>query len=66
MKKAEPYFLLAPAYLLIGGFMLYPMVTVFLLSLQEYRLMDPLNTPFVGFKHYSIMLSDEYFWSSLC
>lgn len=45
--------------------MLYPMVTVFLLSLQEYRLMDPLNTPFVGFKHYSIMLSDEYFWSSL-
>ena len=65
MKKAEPYFLLAPAYLLIGAFIFYPMVTVFLLSLQEYRLMDPLNTPFVGFKQYSIILSDEYFWSSL-
>ena len=65
MKKAEPYLLLTPAFLLIGGFLFYPMATVFLLSLQEYQLMDPLNTPFVGLKQYSIMLGDEYFWSSL-
>ena len=29
MKKAEPYLLLAPAYLLIAGFLFYPMATVF-------------------------------------
>ncbi len=65
MKKAEPYLLLTPAFLLIGGFLFYPVATGFLLSLQEYQLMDPLNTPFVGLKQYGIMLGDEYFWSSL-
>ena len=65
MKKADPYLLLAPAYLLIAGFLFYPMATVFLLSLQEYQLMDPLNTPFVGLDQYAFMLWDEYFWRSL-
>jgi len=65
MKKAEPYLLIAPACLLIAGFLFYPMVTVFLLSLQEYQLMDPHNTPFVGLKHYGLMLEDEYFWRSI-
>ncbi|MXW05400.1 MAG: sugar ABC transporter permease [Gemmatimonadetes bacterium] len=65
MKKADPYLLLAPAYLLIAGFLFYPMATVFLLSLQEYQLMDPLNTPFVGLDQYAFMLGDEYFWRSL-
>ncbi|MDE2846611.1 MAG: sugar ABC transporter permease [Gemmatimonadota bacterium] len=65
MKKADPYLLLAPAYLLIAGFLFYPMATVFLLSLREYQLMDPLNTPFVGLDQYAFMLGDEYFWRSL-
>ncbi len=65
MKKADPYLLLAPAYLLIVGFLFYPMATVFLLSLQEYQLMDPLNRPFVGLDQYAFMLGDEYFWRSL-
>ena len=65
MKKAEPYLLLSPAYLLIGGFMFYPMATVLLLSFQQYQLMDPLNTPFIGLAHYGTMLEDGYFWRSL-
>ncbi|MEE2710697.1 MAG: sugar ABC transporter permease [Gemmatimonadota bacterium] len=65
MKKAEPYLLLSPAYLLIGGFMFYPMGTVLFLSFQQYQLMDPLNTPFIGLNHYSAMLEDGYFWRSL-
>lgn len=65
MNKAEPYLLLSPAYLLIGGFMFYPMATVLLLSFQQYQLMDPLNTPFIGLNHYGAMLEDAYFWRSL-
>lgn len=65
MKRAEPYLLLSPAYLLIGGFMFYPMMTVVLLSLRQYQLMDPLNTPFIGAEHYIAMLADGYFWRSL-
>ena len=65
MNKAEPYLLLSPAYLLIGGFMFYPMATVLLLSFQQYQLMDPLNTPFIGLSHYGAMLEDAYFWRSL-
>ena len=59
MKKADPYLLLAPAYLLIAGFLFYPMATVFLLSLREYQLMDPLNTPFVGLDQYAAMLQSQ-------
>ena len=65
MKKAQPYLLLMAAFLLIGGFLFYPMATEFLLSFQEYQLMDPLNTSFVGLKHYSTLINDDYFWSSL-
>ncbi len=65
MKKAEPYLLLSPAYLLIGGFMFYPIVTVVLLSFRQYQLMDPMNTPFIGLEHYGVMLEDGYFWRSL-
>ena len=65
MKKFEPYLLLSPAYLLIGGFMFYPMATVLFLSFQQYQLMDPLNTPFIGLDHYGAMLEDSYFWRSL-
>lgn len=64
-RNAEPYLLLSPAYLLIGGFMFYPMVTVVLLSFQQYQLMDPLNTPFIGLAHYRAILEDAYFWRSL-
>lgn len=65
MKKTEPYLLLSPAYLLIAGFMFYPMVTVVLLSLRQYQLMDPLNTPFIGMDHYRAIFDDAYFWRSL-
>lgn len=64
-RKLEPYLLLSPAYLLIGGFMLYPMMTVGLLSFRKYELTDPLDTPFIGLTHYQELLQDIHFWESL-
>ncbi|MBM3262569.1 MAG: sugar ABC transporter permease [candidate division Zixibacteria bacterium] len=64
-RKSEPYLLLAPAYLLIGGFMLYPMVSVVLLSLHKYQLTDPLDRPFIGLDNYRAILGDAHFLESL-
>ncbi|MBI4551104.1 MAG: sugar ABC transporter permease, partial [Candidatus Latescibacteria bacterium] len=65
LRAAEPYLLLSPGYLLILALMIYPMISVVLLSLRYYLLMEPGHTPFIGLDHYRRVWQDAYFWRSL-
>jgi multiple sugar transport system permease protein len=58
--------LLAPAALIFGGVLLYPMLSTLWLSLFTQKLTEPwLGTPFVGLANYSQMLGDERFLAAL-
>ena len=69
MKKAKkndslPYFLVAPALLLLAGFMLYPMVSNLVTSFFRYKLTSK-KRPFVGFENYATVLKDERVWQAM-
>ena len=40
-RQATPYILLAPILLFVSLFLLWPMINVFVMSVQEYRLLKP-------------------------
>lgn len=61
------YGLLAPAFLLVGGFVLYPLYVVFETSLREGRTpnISRLDRLPLGFGNYVRALSDEVVWHSI-
>lgn len=56
--------LLAPSFLLIGAFTLYPVLSAFWISLHRVSLILPVQ-PFVGLGNYATLASNEYFWDAL-
>lgn len=68
LERAERrlgFALLAPAFLLLAGVVLYPIATLILTSFRFERLAEPwMGTPFVGFENYARALSDERFWDA--
>ena len=56
-RRAIPYFLLAPVVLFILLFMLWPMVNVFVMSVQNYQLLRPLERDFIGLENYITILT---------
>ena len=59
------YLLLAPAFILLVGVVLYPIVQLIITSFQTYHLAQPwLGTPFVGFENYAKALGDQGFWEA--
>lgn len=65
-RRAIPYFLLAPVVLFILLFMLWPMVNVFVMSVQNYQLLRPLERDFIGLENYiTILTQDELFIKAL-
>ena len=63
--KARPWVLLAPGLILLAGLMLWPLVQVFLYSLQDYGLRE-INTGepnFIGFDNYIEAVTDSTLWS---
>ena len=58
------WILLAPALLLIGGLILYPILYNFWLSLFDKHAFLPVQT-FVGLAHYRYFAGDPEFWSSV-
>ncbi|MGY5032343.1 carbohydrate ABC transporter permease [Streptomyces sp. 900116325] len=61
-----PYLLIAPAGLLMLGFIAYPMVSVFYYSLQNYNVTKPWRNGFAGFDNFTrIFTEDDQFWATL-
>jgi multiple sugar transport system permease protein len=61
-----PYLLIAPAVLLIMGFLFYPMANVFYYSFQNFNPAKPYYNGFIGLENFkNIFSTDELFYSSL-
>lgn len=66
LKKATPYLLLLPSFIMIAGFLFYPMATVFYYSFQHYDISAPFYDGFAGLDNYiQIFTKDKLFYSSL-
>jgi len=59
-----PYMLVAPAFIMIGVFLLYPMLHNLLLSFYDYSLAST-ERPFVGFDNYVKMLHEGRMWRAV-
>lgn len=64
-QGALPYFLMAPALLVIAAVVLYPMAYSTLLSFFKANLLNMDRISFVGAQNYVDMLTDGAFWRSL-
>jgi multiple sugar transport system permease protein len=61
-----PYLLIAPAALLMLGFIAYPVISVFYYSLQNYNPTKPWRNGFAGFDNFvQIFTKDPQFWDTL-
>ena len=62
-----PYTLTAPALLVLVGVLGYPLVKLLILSFQQWGLNQIFSgngsAPFVGFKNYTRILTDSFFWT---
>lgn len=65
-RMAVPYILLLPVLLFVACFMLWPMVNVFIMSVQNYQVLKPKDRAFIGLLNYSNILTDDpLFFKSL-
>lgn len=65
-SKWTPYILIAPVVILFSCLLIYPLVNVFALSLQNKMLSRPKLDGFVGFSNYvRLFTSDPVFWEAL-
>ncbi|MEU9966244.1 carbohydrate ABC transporter permease [Streptomyces malaysiensis] len=61
-----PYLLIAPAGLLMLGFIAYPMLSVLYYSLQHYNVTKPWRNGYAGFDNFTrIFTDDPQFWDTL-
>ncbi len=58
-KMAIPYILLFPVVGFVMVFMFWPIVNVFILSLQNYEVMKPAERGFVGLQNYMTILTQD-------
>ncbi|MGW0737520.1 carbohydrate ABC transporter permease [Streptomyces sp. NPDC002851] len=65
-RRRLPYLLIAPAALLMLGFIAYPVLSVFAYSLRHYNPTKPWRDGFAGLDNFTaIFTEDPLFWSSL-
>ena len=67
-KKQEAiagYAFLAPALILLGLFVIYPMIMSLYYSFTDYYLLSPQQKNFVGLSNYQYAMSQAVFWQSL-
>lgn len=58
------YLLILPSILMIGVIIIYPVVYNVILSFQEVTLNPTQPNPWIGFEHYSTVLTSPNFWSA--
>jgi putative chitobiose transport system permease protein len=61
--SATPYLFLAPALILLGVFVAYPILSVVYYSFTDYDIVRP--PTFVGLENYGRLWSDPVFWKAL-
>ena len=61
--RATPYLFLAPALVLIGIFVVYPIGAVFFYSFTDYDIVRP--PTLIGLENYQHLLRDSAFWKAL-
>lgn len=64
-KVYTPIILLAPAFLLVVGVIIYPICNAIGLSFQYYKLTDYANRHFVGLENYISVWKNELFFTAL-
>jgi N,N'-diacetylchitobiose transport system permease protein len=66
-RAARPWLLLTPALLVMGGLLLYPLVQVVVISLQDFGLRQLVSgrTSWVGFDNYVELLGDGDLWRTV-
>ncbi|MBQ9263620.1 MAG: sugar ABC transporter permease [Clostridia bacterium] len=65
-QKATPYLLLAPILIFVALLMLYPMINVFTMSVQNYKILKPKERAFIGLQNYiTIFTKDPLFLKAL-
>lgn len=65
-RAATPYILLAPILICVALLMIWPMINVYVMSLQNYQLLKPKERAFIGFTNYiNIFTKDELFFKAL-
>lgn len=64
MKWAKPYFLVAPAMILLCIFCIYPIFNMIGLSLYEWDMISPFKK-FVGFRNFVKLATDRQFFQTL-
>lgn len=63
-QRILPYVLVAPAFIMIAVFLLYPMIRNITLSFYNYSL-AAIDRPFVGFSNYAKMLHETRMWQAV-
>ncbi len=61
--RATPYLFLAPALVLLGIFVIYPIIAVVYYSFTDYNIVRP--PVFTGLDNYEHLISDSTFWLAL-
>jgi multiple sugar transport system permease protein len=64
-RPRAPYLLIAPAVLLLGGLLAYPIGSVFWYSVRHYVLTQPWDDGPAGLDNFRRMFGDPLFWHSL-
>lgn len=64
-KNAVPWLMVAPAILLLGGFILYPALNAIYLSLTSTNLLSIDDQTFIGFDNFVQIFKSDEFWVSL-
>ena len=65
-RAATPYILLAPILIYVALLMIWPMINVYVMSLQNYQLLKPKERAFIGFTNYiNIFTKDKLFFKAL-
>jgi putative chitobiose transport system permease protein len=62
-KALTPYLFLTPALLVIGIFILYPIISVVYYSFTDYSIVTP--PEWVGLRNYQQLLNDSVFWLAM-
>ena len=58
-RLATPYILLAPILLFVSCFLLWPMINVFIMSVQNYQLLKPQERAFIGLSNFVTVFTED-------
>jgi len=64
-RQLLPFYFLAPALLVELAIIFYPVIQTTWMSLYDFVLFRPNNSPFIGFGNFARALADPVFWLSL-